>query len=187
MDAIITRGTATESWQSLVHSAGECCNQALDEDLESYLVFMLMRHTENARLADTILATQYLQGMQSGGHSRIQRLQEVGDQCLLFSGFFPKRSERRLVKVHYYVDLGRSAYSHISEKMKRDYAQLYERLSEQFVVLMDILQAMRTIHNGYVLDSRSFLEFACECGSQRAERLLANNNVYLFPTAKRTK
>jgi len=183
MSQIITHSTPTEQWQQLVHCAEESCHQDLDEDLESYLVFLLMRQTGNTELADSILASQYLQGMQSEGQNCIQQLQEVGDQCLIYSGLFPKRSRRRLVKVSYYVDLGRSSYIHIAGKMKQGYATLYEHLSEYFVVLMDVLQAMRSL-NSEDTDNNLLLELSLDCNSERAANILAENNIITFPRRK---
>jgi len=180
MSRIITHNTPTEQWQQLVHCAEESCHQQLDEELESYLVFMLMRQTGNNELADSVLANRYLQGMQSEGQCCIQQLQEVGDQCLIYSGLFPKRSRKRLVKVSYYVDLGRSAYIHIAGKMKQGYAILYEHLSEYFVVLMDVLQAMRSLDND-ATDHRLLLELSRDCKSERAAGLLADDNIIVFP------
>jgi len=180
MSLILTSNTSTESWQSLVQSALDSCDQSLDEELESYLVFMLMRNMGCTDLADNIIAKQYLQGMQSGGQVAIQQLQDVGDQCLLFSGLFPKQSDRRLVKVTYYIDLGRSAYSQMAQKMKRQSALLYERLAKYFVTLMDILQAMRCLDMAFEQDMHRLIEYAQDCGSARAKKLLADNNVTML-------
>jgi len=180
MGVIVTQNTTTEVWQNLVHAASSSCDRVLDEELESYLVFMLMRHTACMGIVDNIVATQYLQGMQSAGNVAAQQLQEVGDQCLLYSGFFPKQSERRLVKVRYYVDLGRSAYSHISDKMKQGTTSLYERLARYFVALMDILQAMRCLDLNTGQDCSELIEYAQDCCSERAIKILSEKNIRLI-------
>ncbi len=172
MGMIITENSTTALWLNLVQTAGQSCQQQLDQELESYLVFMLMRHIDDTGLADTILAPQYLQGMQTQGQSGVQQLQTVADQCLLFSGLFPKRSRRRLVKAHYYVDLGRSAYMQLASRVKRAYAELYENLSRHFVEMMDILQALRFSTNPSQLDSLLLIDYWQQCDSQYARRLL---------------
>ena len=172
MGMIITENSTTELWVKLVQHAGETCQQELDVELESYLVFMLMRHIDDTGLADAVLGPRYLEGMQAQGQSGIQQLQDVADQCLLFSGLYPKRSRRRLVKAHYYVDLGRSAYMQLASRVKQVYAELYENLSRHFVEMMDILQALRYSAHSEQLDSLLLIDYWQDCDSQYARRLL---------------
>ncbi len=172
MGVILTENSTTALWVKLVQNAGESCQQPLDVELESYLVFMLMRHQGDIGLADTVIAPRYLQGMQAQGQSGIQQLQTVADQCLLYSGLFPQHASRRLVKARYYVDLGRSAYMLVAERVKSISAVLYENLSRQFVDLMDILQALRFSANTAELDSLLLIDYCRECDSQYARRLL---------------
>lgn len=172
MGIIITEHSNTELWQKLVQAAGDQCQCHLDEELESYLVHMLIRHIDDADLADTVIAPRYLEGLLAQGQSGIQQLQTVGDQCLLFSGLFPKRSRRRLVKASYYVDVGRSAYSQLSDRLKQAYAQLYHKLSLHFVEMMDILQALRATSNCEELDSLLLIDYANDSNSQYAKKLL---------------
>lgn len=172
MGVIITDKTATAMWQKLVHNASEVCHQDLDEELESYLVFLLMRHLGDTSLATQAIAPSYLQGMQAQGQSGLNQLQAVADQCLLFSGLYPLRSRRRLVKAQYYVDMGRSAYLQIAERVKQVYVELYENLSRHFVEMMDILQALRCSKQHAELDSLLLLENWHESQSQFARQLL---------------
>ena len=172
MGMIITENSTTALWQQLVHHAGQSCQRQLDQELESYLVFMLMRHVADTSLADRVLAPDYLKGMQTGGQSGIQQLQTVADQCLLFSGLFPSRSRRRLVKAHYYVDLGRSAYMQLASRVKRASAELFGNLSQQFVEMMDILQALRFNADKSQLDSLLLIDYWQHCDSAYARRLL---------------
>lgn len=172
MSEIITNKTATEMWQNLIHGASELCHQSLDEELESYLVFMLMRHLQDTGLAHRVLAPDYLTGMQTQGQSGIQQLQSVGDQCLLFSGFYPMRSRRRLVKARYYVDLGRSAYMQMADRVRQAYVQLYENLSRHFVEMMDVLQALRYSAHAEKMDSLMLIENWQDSNSQYARQLL---------------
>ena len=172
MGVIITDKTATAMWQTLVHNASEVCHQDLDEELESYLVFLLMRHLGDTNLAAQAIAPSYLQGMQSQGHSGLAQLQQVADQCLLFSGLYPLRSRRRLVKAQYYIDMGRSAYMQVAERVRQVYVELYENLSQRFVEMMDILQAIRCDKENAALDSLLLIENWHESHSEFARQLL---------------
>lgn len=188
MAMIITEHTNTEMWQKLVQHAGEHCHLTLDEELESYLVFMLMRHLDDTALADTVIAPRYLKGLLMQGRSGIQQLQTVGDQCLLFSGLFPKRTRRRLVKASYYVDIGRSAYLQLADRLKQTYAQLYQNLSTHFVEMMDILQALRFSARAEELDSLLLIDYSRENDSQYARKLLQErfNHSLCHPTKDST-
>lgn len=131
-------------WQELVHEAATHAGVRLDEELESYLVHTLIRYLRRPEMAQRVLALDFLEAFQQQASQRDDSLRDVGDQCLLFSGLFPQRAERRRVRVSYYVDLGRSAYRNLADSLN-DLARLFERMAEEFVAAMDTLQAIRRI------------------------------------------
>ncbi|MFO7603448.1 MAG: hypothetical protein R6X06_06500, partial [Gammaproteobacteria bacterium] len=113
MSSAIQPESSTAQWHRLVQDAEAEMGIHLDEDLESYLVFLLMRFTSRPEIAGSILALEFLEGQHRGGQLQQEQMRDVGDKCLLYAGFYPKRAEKRLVKISYYVSLGRSAYAHI--------------------------------------------------------------------------
>ena len=145
MSELLIQTSATAEWLSLVTEAESAAELHLDEDMQSYLVFLLMRFTERPELAGSVLAVEYLQSMQSQGRIGHDQLRNVGDKCLLYSGLFPERAERRRVKISYFVDLGRSAYHQLSDRLEHGAATIYHQLANTFVSLMDILQTMRSL------------------------------------------
>lgn len=136
---------STHEWHTLVSEAQHNAGVQLDEDLESYLVFMLMRYTDKPEMAASVLALDYLEGANTRGQLRQERMRDVGDQCLLYSGLFPERATRRRVRVSYYVNLGRSAYHTAADATQQTLSQLFIGLASRFVHIMDTLQAMRGI------------------------------------------
>ena len=173
MPELVIHTSATAEWLSLVNEAESAADLRLDEEMQSYLVFLLMRFTEKPELATSILAVEYLQSMQTLGRVGQDQLRNVGDKCLLYSGLFPKRAERRRVKISYFVDLGRSAYQQLSEQMEHGAATLYNRLADTFVSLMDILQMMRALGSpANQLDPLQAFELWQETGSQSALKIL---------------
>jgi len=172
MTEILTGPTAAAQWQELVRTAAAECQFNLEEDLESYLVFLLMRFAAKPQMAGAVLALEYLQGLMRGGRLHEQQLRDVGDQCLLYSGLFPLRARRRLVRVHYYVDLGRTAYRHLAGRAQQAWAETFHRLAADFVALRDILQAMRELDGRGELDALALHELWDECGSRRAGETL---------------
>lgn len=130
-------------WHTLVHEAEQDYGCQLDEAMQSYLVFTLMRFAKNQQLNTKALALDYLNSHQLSGKLRSEQLRDVGDQCLLVSGLYPQSAEKRQVGATYYVDLGRSAYHHISTITQQGVAELYQQLAESFILLMDLLQTIR--------------------------------------------
>jgi len=101
----------------------------------------------------------------------------VGDQCLLYSGLFPKRAEKRRVRVSYYVDLGRTAYQNVAEATQAAMRDMFAHLAESFVSLMDTLQAMRTMHGQHqALDPLQAFELWQETGSRQARTILGHTS-----------
>lgn len=131
-------------WRDAIKGAEDRCHINLQEEIESYLVSLLVRFSNKPELASEIMATKFLRAMQEKDIMRRYSLADVGDHCLLYSGLFPSSAERRLVNVKYFVDIGRSAYANISAHA----TDLYGSLALQFVMLMDVLQ---TLHQSHVL------------------------------------
>lgn len=167
MKHLMLEPTAAAQWKTLVSEAESACHRDLGAELQSYLVFMLMRFAVRPELAAAVIATEYLRGTQSAGGVRAARLRDVGDQCLLYSGLFPHRAERKLVRVSYFVEMGRSAYGELAHSLVRHGADMYIRLSAAFVVLMEVLQAMRAL-GGTPLGPLHGLELWHDTGSRYA-------------------
>ena len=174
MSQLILEPTSQAQWQSLVHEAQAACERSLDESLESYLVFLLMRFADRPECTARIMAEDYLESQQLQGLHRQERLREVGDHCLLFSGLFPRLAERRLVRVSYFVNIGRSSYRQLSDVVDRQWSMLYGHLSEAFVVLMDVLQAMRGLGGQTLLTPLQAMELWQETGSRRCFQQLCD-------------
>ena len=145
MKQLMLEPTATAQWQSLVREAETVCHRHLGVELQSYLVFLLMRFVNRPEFAGTVMATEYLRTTQITGQAHIAGLRNVGDQCLLYSGLFPRRAERKLVRLSYFVELGRSAYDELASALAKQGADMYTQLSAAFVTLMEVLQTMRAL------------------------------------------
>ncbi|MGD8407129.1 MAG: hypothetical protein PVG50_02790 [Thiohalophilus sp.] len=164
--------TQLSQWHSLVSDAEQVAGVTLEPDLESYLVFTLMRYLSRPEMAQRILALDYLEAAHCQGREQQDRLRDVGDQCLLYSGLFPRRAERRRVRVSYYVDLGRSAYHHLGSS-RDPLSALYAELAVTFVAAMDVLQAIRNLRREQQLDPLNNLELWQDTGSSLARQALS--------------
>ena len=169
MDKIVTNSTSTTQWQDLVTEASQACRISLNEDIESYLVFLLMRFSCSPQMASKVMALEFLETLNSYGVQKSQALRDVGDQCLLYSGLFSGRARRRRVRVSYYVNIGKSAYLSLAEFGRKSDNSLFSSLANEFVPLMDILQSMRELNNKVtLLDPIQAEELWTDTGSNHA-------------------
>ena len=174
MNTLILQATPTAQWYTLVGEAEQACAIHLSPDLESYLVFLLMRFSKQPELASKIFAFEFLEAVQAAnGVQRENLLQILGDSCLLYSGFFPAQATRRLVKISYFVDIGRIAYSTLSDQSHHQLSKLFACLSQFFVVVMDVLQTMQELSgNTGILSPIQAEELWSDTGSQHARAVL---------------
>ena len=93
--------TIMGQWFDLMRMAQAQSASYLREDVESYLVLLLMRFTERPELASVVLAEDYLHATQSSGRVQHEKMRDVADGCLLHAGFYPERSERKNVSPEY--------------------------------------------------------------------------------------
>lgn len=173
MAKLVVQPTSTAQWHALVSEAEAASGCILDQDIESYLVFLLMRYTNKPHMISRVLGLDYLQAGSANKRVHHDKLRDVGDHCLLFSGLFPQHAEKRMVKISYFVDLGRVAYHQMAELTSTLMGETYANLSREFVSLMDILQTMRTVRGkGAPLAPMHAFELWQDTGSQHAYKTL---------------
>ncbi|MGQ0656953.1 MAG: hypothetical protein ACT4NU_02485 [Chromatiales bacterium] len=160
-----TRDTA--HWRALVTAAAasvECC---LDEDLESYLVMVLLRY---ARTACPFEFRSQVELAQSADPADAEVPLEVADRCLVIAGLLADEAAVLGMPVRHFVETGRRAYQEVARRTRNP---LFQRLSDHFVAIMDVLQVMRTLDEQEVaVDLISAYDQWQDTGSQYAFRLL---------------
>ena len=173
---MILDSSELSQWHALVRDAEQDYGCQLDEAMQSYLVFTLMRFAKNPQLNAHALALDYLSSHHLSGHLRSEQLRDIGDQCLLVSGLYPQSAEKRQVGVTYYVDLGRSAYHNISTVAQKGIAELYQQLAESFVLLMDLLQTIRQ-YTMPALQPIAAMDLWQQTGSKSALKQISANSM----------
>jgi hypothetical protein len=143
MKQLILHPTDTSQWHALVNEAQAATRFVLNENTESYLVFLLMRFTQGPKLINSIVALDFLESMRGSRIKKVELLRDVGDKSLLFCGLFPGMAKKRHVSLNYFSDMGQAAYLTVGELHASETADLYFQLSDQFIQLQQILQAMR--------------------------------------------
>lgn len=169
MALLLNSSTPLALWYEIIHEAELTCATTLQEELEAYLAFLMIRFTNRPEIVKEIMATEFLAGLKLGMKHKQVVLQQVGDKCLIFSGLFPHIVDQKLVKISYFVNLGQSAYSTISHEAN----DIYWLLARHFVPLMDVLQSIRqyTKHHPDLLPMDAY-ELWCDTGSKRALSIL---------------
>lgn len=167
--------TSTSAWQNLVKEASFSCNQQLNEELESYLVFLLMRLSNEPSIVKKVVALDFLEASNKTGKQQELAQKDIGDNCLIFSGLFPGQARRRRVNISYFVNIGKSAYSDLGSKDGAE-GLLFRQLSNNFVLLMDTLQCMRELDGQtQSLDMLEAAELWSDTGSLHARELIRKN------------
>ncbi|HKJ95397.1 MAG TPA: hypothetical protein VKA32_07190 [Gammaproteobacteria bacterium] len=173
MAPLIVEPSATATWHRLITDAAGRAATDLDEDSESYLVFLLMRYLRRPRVVRAVLALEFLEGLRQSRSLRRNRLQEVGDQCLLFTGLFPEQAARRRVRLSYFVAIGQTAYGEVADSSDRGTRTLFRQLATTFVGLSDVLRAVRDREGEPLMSALEAAERSLELDSGLARGCLA--------------
>jgi hypothetical protein len=144
VETIRTEASATALWQKLVKDAEGRAARALGDELESYLVFTLMRHQTHVALAGRVMALEWLESHLAHGRRREQGLRDLGDACLLIAGLYPERAEHK-VSLSYFQDLGRDAYFRLGDDARHGLAELFRHLGQAFAELVRVLFEVRRL------------------------------------------
>lgn len=143
--------TSMAEWRAIVHEAQSQSGYQFDDNIECYLVITLDKFTTSQELASSAIAIDYLSGIELSGQNKGVVLRQVGDECLLLSGLFPERALKKNVSLGYFIGLGQQAYNLIAAtKALKDFDnELFSKLSDNFIGLMDVLHTMRKMPAWY--------------------------------------
>lgn len=122
------------SWELVMESEGRT-QVYLQEELESYLVFMMARSFTDVGIPPDIIALEFANAKTKNDYRRI------GDSCLFVDAWDVKRA--KLVSQEYYKDMGKIAYSFASVK-DRPADELMENVSQNFEFLSKVLRGLKT-------------------------------------------
>ncbi len=147
---ILTYPNQTMAWYELVSDAEKKAGQKLQAELKNYLMLALMRTLKKPELFSGAVAFDYFFSTLTTGEIKKQSLRDLGDKCLILSGFFPKQSQKRCVEPDYFISLGSSAYLNLSEKLSKnkktlELAKLFQLISLEFINMMVILLSAKMI------------------------------------------
>jgi hypothetical protein len=132
----VLQGNLTEFFRELLQGAMHSQEVRSSEDTEFYLVRLLegFAHAPQGWF-ERPLALEYLESFHSPLAHRYGKLKRVGDTALFVSGLFMESLHRHLVSSDYYMQLGRTAYAHLSVlpgDAGRRQGHLFGELAERF-------------------------------------------------------
>lgn len=147
MKGLVLHPTELSQWQAIVNEAQVNTHLILNENMESYLVFLLLRFSQGPKLINSIIALDFLNSVKTDANQQIERLREVGDKSLLFSGLFPELAKKRNLSLNYFSDMGQFAYFAASGFQDNEWGDLFNQLGQQFLILQKVLHGLRMQKN----------------------------------------
>jgi len=114
----------------------------LDEEVEVYVAGILARLFGGDIYDDAKpLAIAYMESANADNvFQRITGLKTVADGALVFAGLFPLNSRRKNVTVHYFTEIGTSAYSDLSVTK---HGALFYKMTVNFVDVRNCLNTLQ--------------------------------------------
>ena len=152
-EQLITETSLQEYFQASISDALENQNVKAGADTIHYVVNLLTSFSRAEELFERTpdgmmirpLALLYAEAIEGTTvDERNRALRRLGDVALFISGVFSQSLNRRVVDVDYYVSMGGSAYSYLSDMMRgtnrgRGMSGIYNELASKFVAFVDIL------------------------------------------------
>jgi len=139
----ILTDSQTALWVDLVHEAEHDASAPLGEELESYLVFLLIAHMRDTHLHRNAIAIDYLLAKAQPGKRHREELRTVGDRCLLLAGLYPEQAQQRMVGLDYFISMGSQAYNELAHALRATVADLYQHLARAFARVVRVLLEVR--------------------------------------------
>ena len=152
-EQLITETSLQEYFQTSLSDALENQNVEAGADTIHYVVSLLTSFSRAEKLFDRTpdgmmirpLALVYAEAVEGKTvDERNRALRRLGDVALFISGIFSQSLNRCVVDVDYYVSMGGSAYSYLSDTMRatnrgRAMSGIYDELASKFVAFVDVL------------------------------------------------
>lgn len=186
-EQLITETSLEEYFQSSVSDALDNQNVEAGADTVHYVVNLLTSFSRADRLFEQTpdgmmirpLALLYADALAgSTTDERNRALRRLGDVALFISGVFSDSLNRRVVDIDYYVSMGGSAYSYLSDTLRissggRAMSSIFHELASKFVAFVDVLGEVSEGTNQNDIDVLRQYELWLRTGSKRAAKRLA--------------
>ncbi len=141
----------TAHWHALIGEAEYSAHHLLPQDIEDYLVRLFMRfeRDENSSHSKCIKTDE------SNIDNKLQRL---GDQCLLLCGFYPEASEDFGVSIEEFINMGADAYRKMATIESGEESIVYEYLASHFKQVSHLLNRIQTFSDKQIGEKKNRTE-----------------------------
>jgi len=156
--------------------------------LKSYITELLLHflksenlwsETVDGRKTREMLAVSLLKAQDLPPKGKIKTLKSLGDHSLYMSGLFPDFFQRKIIDVDYYVDIGKSAFSTLSDCVgEESFSSLYNKIAMTFEQLVDVLGVIS--QKSALTNTENILrmyDLYDKTSSARLEELLAEKGI----------
>lgn len=180
----------TEFFRDLLQSAMRSQEVQSSQDSEFYLVKLLEAFARVDRdWFDRPLALEFLESFHSPLTHRYGKLKRVADTALFVSGLFMESLHRKLVSSDYYMQLGRTAYTHLStlsDGLGAVPGDLFAELAERFPDFVRVLAeiSFEELFRGDVHLLRVYTRWLYTRGERDARWLLRHGVIPYVPPSR---
>lgn len=114
--------------------------QLLQNYITANNLFQFNDHLDSDQKPFSTFAEIYLTALNSDEPKSRKLMKTVADRSLYLTGFFSESLNKKAVDIDYYMNIGSSAYAHLSVWAKADaMSHIYKSLSNKFIQCVDIL------------------------------------------------
>lgn len=141
MTIIKSNPYTTNEWLNMLREAQTRIGVNTDQDLERFLVNLFEKTLQepnypNAELEDAFF---FLSKKKTFSNQEISTL---ADKCLIQIGLYPNKISSSALTPDIVIHSGKKLYNHLSNQPSNDEIP-YEKISEHFITLMDVLLSFR--------------------------------------------
>lgn len=148
MDLTCFNKTPASQWLDLISSAESHFGYQLTHSIKNYLVMTLQHYTPHLSLPYTIIGEEYLRAIAMKGSQQGTELRRIGDECLILTGLFPGKIQKKNVSLNYTINIGKQSYLQLSHNPQLYTVDpgVFHELEHHFVGLVDVLYMMRHLN-----------------------------------------
>ena len=126
----------TAHWHALIGKAEHTSKHILPQGIEDYLVRLFMR-VEQEETPAHMQNSDYLKEVSSNN-----KLQLLGDKCLMLCGFYPEAGEDYGISIDEFISRGVAAYKKLTSIEHDENEMIFEYLAQNFVQVSQLLNHM---------------------------------------------
>ena len=123
----------TAHWHALIGKAEHVACHLLPQGIEDYLIRLFMRIEQEETVAFREKQNQEPEA------SAEEKLQRLGDQCLMLCGFYPEASEKYGVPMEEFISMGVESYRKLASLEYGENEIIFAYLTENFAQVSALL------------------------------------------------